>query len=163
MPVVDVTLGGRPTVSSGSKTANLGIRLVSFMEALWRVAWSVITAATVVSDPVPAVVGTAKMVGILLRTLKSPCSCSTVFPFFTATAPMPLQQSIGEPPPKATMASQLFSLNSLSPSFTLISVGFGCTPSYTTYSTPSSSMALNKLSKSPSPMRTLSVTTSTFL
>ena len=65
MPVVAVTKGGRPVVSSGSRMAYLGMMAGSLMEALWWVAESVMTAATVVSEPVPAVVGTAKNRGIL--------------------------------------------------------------------------------------------------
>ena len=101
------------------------------------------------------------MVGILWRTLKSPCSCSTVLPFLTAVAPIPLAQSIGEPPPNATIAWQLFSRKSCSPSRTFISVGFGWTPSYTVYLTPALSISSNMLSSMPSPRSPLSVTTST--
>ena len=44
------------------------------MAYLWWVAGSVISAAMVVSDPVPAVVGTAIKVGIRRRTFSSPPS-----------------------------------------------------------------------------------------
>ena len=64
MPVVAVVYGGRPTVSSGSRTAYLGIRKGSLMAALRWVAESVMTAATVVSEPAPEVVGMATKGGM---------------------------------------------------------------------------------------------------
>ena len=59
MPVVEVIFGGSSRVISGSSTAYLGIRCRSIRAYLWWVSLSVMTAAMVVSEPVPAVVGTA--------------------------------------------------------------------------------------------------------
>ena len=59
-------------VSSGSRTAYFGSIDGSLMLALWCVAASVMTAATVVSEPVPEVVGTAQKGTIFLCTLSMP-------------------------------------------------------------------------------------------
>ncbi len=106
MPVVAVVKGGRATVNSGSSTAYRGIRTGSLMAAFRWVAESVITAATVVSEPAPAVVGMATKVGIGRQIFSKPCNWDTAFPGRTALAAMPLAQSIREPPPRATMALQ---------------------------------------------------------
>lgn len=59
IPVVAVMNGGRLNVTLGSSTAYRGISGKSLMAYLCRVSASTITAASVVSLPVPAVVGTA--------------------------------------------------------------------------------------------------------
>ena len=59
MPVPAVSLGGRPTVSSGSAMTIDGIILGWKITFLVCVSWLVITEARPVSEPVPAVVGTA--------------------------------------------------------------------------------------------------------
>ena len=66
IPVVAVRDGGRLTVTFGSNTAYAGINGKSFMVYLCLVAASVITAARVVSLPVPAVVGIAMSKGSFL-------------------------------------------------------------------------------------------------
>ena len=66
------------------------------------------TAAIVVSEPVPAVVGTAKRGGIFLITLRTPRSSGTDFLGRASLAPHAFAQSIGEPPPKAMMPLQEF-------------------------------------------------------
>lgn len=63
IPVVAVTAGGSPLVTSGSRTAYLGMSTKSLMGYLCRVRLSVMTAANVVSLPVPAVVGMAMSKG----------------------------------------------------------------------------------------------------
>ena len=78
------------------------------MDAFLCVAESVITAATVVSEPAPAVVGMATKGGIRPRTLSKPCNCATDYLGRTNLAAIALAQSILEPPPKATMALQRF-------------------------------------------------------
>ena len=59
MPVAAVVAGLRPVISNGSSAAILGTRRVSTMTILLSRSGSAITAATVTSEPVPAVVGTA--------------------------------------------------------------------------------------------------------
>ena len=59
MPVAAVTAGGRPVISTGSSAAIVGTRRVSAITSFLLVTGSEITAATVTSEPVPAVVGTA--------------------------------------------------------------------------------------------------------
>jgi hypothetical protein len=59
MPVAAVMAGGSPAISTGSSAAMRGTMRGSTMTTLsWR-SGSAITAATVTSEPVPAVVGTA--------------------------------------------------------------------------------------------------------
>ena len=72
IPVVAVTEGGNDFVTSASNTAYLGIRGKSLIIYLCFVCSSVITVATVVSVPVPAVVGTAISSGIFFNILKIP-------------------------------------------------------------------------------------------
>lgn len=67
MPVVAVVRGGRPTVSSGSRMAYSGMSLRSMSAYLWCVSLSVMTAAIVVSLPVPDVVGMATIGGTSCR------------------------------------------------------------------------------------------------
>ena len=110
MPVVAVVSGGRPTVSSGSSTAYRGIRQGSLIAAFRWVRESVIIAATVVSDPAPAVVGIATSGTMGLWTFSSPCSCATVLRGRATFAAMPLAQSMREPPPRATIALQPWAL-----------------------------------------------------
>ena len=74
------------------------------MEAFRWVAESVMTAARVVSEPVPAVVGMAIRGTMGFRTRRIPCSCATVRLGWAIFAQMALAQSMGEPPPKATTA-----------------------------------------------------------
>jgi hypothetical protein len=59
MPVAAVTWRGRPVINTGSSAAIVGTRRVSAMTNFRLVSGSDTTAATVTSDPVPAVVGTA--------------------------------------------------------------------------------------------------------
>ena len=61
--------GGKPIVKAGSNTAYLGLKHGSEIAFFSCVSGSVTTAATVVSEPVPAVVGTAKKGGSFLLTL----------------------------------------------------------------------------------------------
>ena len=59
-------------VTFGSRTAYLGISGKSLIAYLWRVVASTITAARVVSLPVPAVVGIATSRGSFAWTLRIP-------------------------------------------------------------------------------------------
>ena len=59
MPVAAVTGRGSPVISAGSSAAIVGTSRVSAITSLRLVSGSDTTAATVTSDPVPAVVGTA--------------------------------------------------------------------------------------------------------
>ena len=76
MPVVAVINGGRLKVTFGSRTAYLGIRGKSLIAYLYLVSASVITAARVVSLPVPAVVGMAIRSGSFLCTFRMPFICA---------------------------------------------------------------------------------------
>ena len=80
------------------------MREKSLMGYLWWRSGSVMTAARVVSLPVPAVVGTAMVSGVGSRTLRRPRIFRTLFPGRAIRAPTPLAQSITEPPPTAMMA-----------------------------------------------------------
>ena len=70
MPVAAVMAGGRPVISAGSSAATLGTSRVSTITILLLRSGSAITAATVTSEPVPAVVGTAYTGAGLCRPLK---------------------------------------------------------------------------------------------
>src|SRR5699024_9106945 len=106
MPVVAVIKGGRLNVTLGSRTAYLGIREKSLMGYLCRVWASVMTAASVVSLPVPAVVGTAIKRGSFLCTFNIPFIFARDCFGLAIRAPVALAQSILEPPPKPMMQSQ---------------------------------------------------------
>ena len=67
-------------------------------------AGSQITAASVVSLPVPAVVGMAASSGVLRRIFSKPPMRCTGRPGRAMQAPAAFAQSITLPPPKATMA-----------------------------------------------------------
>ena len=58
MPVAAVSSGGRPSVSSGSSTATLGMRCQAWKPSL-RPSSTMTMAPRATSLPVPAVVGTA--------------------------------------------------------------------------------------------------------
>ena len=79
------------------------------MAYLCLVRASVITAARVVSLPVPAVVGIATNKGSFLCTFKIPFILDKDCLGFAILAPTALAQSILEPPPKPMIASQCFS------------------------------------------------------
>ena len=106
MPVVAVIKGGRLKVTLGSRTAYLGISGKSLMAYLYLVWASVMTAASVVSLPVPAVVGTAIRRGSFLHTFKMPFIFARDCFGFAIRAPTALAQSMLEPPPKPMMQSQ---------------------------------------------------------
>ena len=94
---------------------------------LW-VAVSEMMAATVVSLPVPAVVGTAIKGRGRRRTFSMPASASAPVWLATAAATA-LAVSITEPPPTATTASQ--PAQAALAWATMAKVGSGCTPSKT--------------------------------
>ena len=76
----------------------------SLMGYLWCVAESVITAARVTSEPVPAVVGTAMSSGRRRCTRKRPRILFTGLFGWAMRAPTALAQSMAEPPPKPIIA-----------------------------------------------------------
>ena len=94
------------TSRSRSGTAQRGTSTRSIIAALWCVFESVITAAIVVSLPVPAVVGTAMNGGIARRTFRRPESARTVLPGRATSAAAALAASMGLPPPTARKLSQ---------------------------------------------------------
>src|SRR5699024_5168969 len=104
--VVAVINGGRLNVTFGSRTAYRGISGKSLIAYLWRVWASVITAASVVSLPVPAVVGTAIRSGSFLWTFRIPFIFASVCFGLAMQAPTALAQSILEPPPNPIIQSQ---------------------------------------------------------
>ena len=111
MPVPAVSLGGRPTVSSGSAITIAASSSGWKITFLVCVASSVITDARPVSEPVPAVVGTAMVGRIpagLARVHQSPISSKShigrVWPAMKAIA---LAASRPEPPPQAITPSCL--------------------------------------------------------
>ena len=106
IPVEAVMAGGRLKVTLGSSTAYLGISGKSLMAYLYRVSASVITAARVVSLPVPAVVGMAMSRGSRLWTLRIPFIFARDWCGLAILAPVALAQSILEPPPNPMMARQ---------------------------------------------------------
>ena len=61
MPVAPVTWAGMVKVSSGSSTATLGMSPGPWMSIFTLRSTSVMTVKRVISEPVPAVVGTAMM------------------------------------------------------------------------------------------------------
>ena len=128
MPVAAVIAGGRPRISSGSSAAALGIMLASITPLLAWVSLSEITAMQVPSEPVPAVVGMANSGSAGSLHLFAPLQSSAVQPLALASATT-LAQSMEEPPPKASTASQACSLSIMMPSFTTCAVGSGSTPS----------------------------------
>ena len=99
------------------------------MTYLWRVSASTMTAASVVSLPVPAVVGMAISRGSLCQIFRMPAIFPKGFLGRASRAPTALAQSMGEPPPKATRQSQPLSRYSFSASSTILVVGLGRVPS----------------------------------
>ena len=90
---------------------------------LWRVVASTITAARVVSLPVPAVVGIAISRGSFAWTLSIPPSLDRCVLGLAILTPTALAQSMLEPPPKPIMQSHLLSLYMASASSTVSVVG----------------------------------------
>ena len=111
MPVPAVSLAGRPTVSSGSAITSCGIIFGWKITFLVWVSALLMTEARPVSEPVPAVVGTAIdgwMPAGLARVYQSPISSKShsgrVWPAMKAMA---LPVSMPEPPPHAMTPSCL--------------------------------------------------------
>ena len=120
------------------------------------------TAAMVVSLPVPAVVGTAMNRGSLPNTFNTPRILLSVRLGFIISAPAPFAQSIAEPPPTAIRQSQPCSLNSFAASSQFEVVGFATVSEYTQTAIPLAFSACSKGAHSPILYRFLSVTRSAF-
>lgn len=88
---------------------------------------SVMTAANVVSLPVPAVVSTAMSRGNFLQMRSNPFILWIGLLGFTIQAPVTLAQSMAEPPPKAMIAFVPLSRYSVLASSILVMVGFATT------------------------------------
>mmetsp|Transcript_72304 Transcript_72304/g.172674 ORF Transcript_72304/g.172674 Transcript_72304/m.172674 type:complete len:216 (+) Transcript_72304:1029-1676(+) len=122
------------------------------------------TAATVVSEPVPAVVGIATMGGSLRPvtpyqvTWSMPSMSSRSLSGLAMSAPIALAQSMGEPPPREMRLSQPDSLKSFVPSRTSCLDGFGCTWSKTVYRIPAASSPSVQSFAHPRRTRSASVT-----
>ena len=162
-PVEAVINGGSERVTSGSSTAYLGISGKSLIGYLTRVFASVMTAARVVSLPVPAVVGTAKSGGSGRITFKMPFILISGVLGRAMQAPTALAQSIEEPPPKPIRAWQLFSLYKCRASSTLSVVGLATVPSYTVQKILFCSISCSRWLVSPRLRIPLSVTRRTWL
>ncbi len=104
MPVAAVIDFGMPFISSGSSAAASGTSFGSMTADFECWTGSVTTAATVTSEPVPAVVGIANSGSIGLPTLSIPISFWGDLPE-TAMAPITFAASMAEPPPMARIAS----------------------------------------------------------
>ena len=107
MPVPAVTPAGRFTLSCGSMSATQDAMfgVPPTLNLIFR-SGSVITAHSVTSLPVPAVVGTATSGGMREWIGFLPHSYWTMLPPWTATTPMPFAESMELPPPMATSPSQ---------------------------------------------------------
>mmetsp|Transcript_68642 Transcript_68642/g.128043 ORF Transcript_68642/g.128043 Transcript_68642/m.128043 type:complete len:253 (+) Transcript_68642:737-1495(+) len=166
MPVAAVTTGGNCNNNMGSNTATGGMNPKSIMMILLSSFGTEITAATVHSEPVPAVVGTATIGG----NLRNPKVVTVNAPWYALIdlalqilAPTTFARSIAEPPPTATNPSQLPCRNNASASSTSSTWGFGNTPSYVSKLKPQLDSALFTGATMPLSMSTRSVTTSGFL
>ena len=155
--------GGRLKVTFGSSIAYLGIKGKSLIAYLCLVSASVITAASVVSLPVPAVVGTAIRRGILLCTFRMPFILARDCFGFAILAPTALAQSILDPPPKPMMALQLLERNKSIASATFFVVGLATVLSYIVYLILFSESTFSRRFVRPSFMIPSSVIISTWL
>ena len=97
----------------------------------------------VVSDPVPAVVGTAAKGTIFLRTFKSPFSCPTERLGRASRAAAALAASMGLPPPMATMLSHPSARNWATICSTVSIFGLAVTPWKPLQAGSFSAMAVN--------------------
>ncbi len=158
IPVVDVILGGSPFVMTGSRSAYFGPRQKSIMVNLSLVFSSTMTAAMVVSDPVPDVVGQAMKRGSFPNTFKMPFMLLKVRLGFKILAPAALAQSMADPPPMAMRQSHPVSRYSFAASSAFCMVGFTTVSLYTSYSRPLASRASLTGSTSPHATMPLSVT-----
>jgi hypothetical protein len=104
MPVAAVIERGMPRISSASSAVAVGTSFGSITAALACLTGSVTTAATVTSEPVPAVVGITNSGSIGFDTLSMPTSFAGLLPV-TAIAAITFAASIAEPPPTARIAS----------------------------------------------------------
>ena len=141
MPVAAVIFGGRPRVISGSSTAYFGTSVRSMTAYLWWVSSSVMTAAIVVSEPVPAVVGTAMKGGSFFSTRSRPAILPTGLFGRTTRAAAALAESIGEPPPMAMKPSQPFSTYMARTFSTVLTRGLASTSANMTHGMPALSRA----------------------
>src|SRR5437867_6125555 len=107
MPVAAVIAGGRPSINSGSTSATWApiSGVPPTLNLIFR-SGSVITAQSVASLPVPAVVGTATSGGMRLVIGVPPYSYSTIEPPWTTSPPTDFAVSIELPPPRAMRPSQ---------------------------------------------------------
>src|SRR5256712_11327676 len=117
MPVPAVTAGGSLTVSSGSITATQAAMwgVPPTLNLILRVG-SVMTAHSVTSLPVPAVVGTAIIGGMRERIGLWPPPYSTMLPAGAGATPLPLAASLQLPPPNAAPPAPPPRLDSAAPS-----------------------------------------------
>src|SRR6184192_3378276 len=107
MPVPAVTPAGRLTLNAGSTSAthDAMFGVPPTLNFTFR-SGSVITAQSVASLPVPAVVGTATSGGMRVVIGVPPYSYSTIEPPWATSTPTDFAVSIELPPPRATRPSQ---------------------------------------------------------
>ena len=128
------------------------------MGYLCLVLLSTMTEASVVSLPVPAVVGTAIRRGIFLRTLSIPSIFESGFLGYAILAPTAFAASMDEPPPKPMMASQSSFIYKALASSTLSVVGLATVLSYTATLIPQDARFSSSGFVIPSPLIEGSVT-----
>src|SRR3989441_12121435 len=107
MPVPAVTPAGRLTLSCGSMSATQDaiFGVPPTLNLIFR-SGSVITAQSVTSLPVPAVVGTATSGGMREGVGSFPPSHLAMLPPRAGTTPLPFAEAIQLPPPIALSPSQ---------------------------------------------------------
>ena len=105
MPVAAVMCFGSPRIISGSSAAALGMRHGSTTASFACVSLLEITAIKVASEPVPAVVGTAKKGTAGSLHLPIPRQ-PAVLQLLAAPRAITLAASMEEPPPNASTESQ---------------------------------------------------------
>ena len=126
-PVHAVRVFGRPSVSSGSRSASDGDSSGCQMQNFMPFSTCVIIAVLSVSAPVPAVVGIVISLGKAAAISGVGCSYSKSHKsiWLFAVRQIALPPSMALPPPMAMMASWRPSMNMLRPALISSSRGFG--------------------------------------
>ena len=158
IPVAAVSFLSMVTVVSGSMSDASGTIALLMMAIFTILLVSRMIANWETSAPVPAVVGMHIIGTDGVGIISTPSKSSTCILFDTA-APMAFAQSMGLPPPRATIMLHSSASKTAAPSMTSWSRGLGVTSSKMTYSRPSSSRDEPTSSTRPVPfINPLSVT-----
>ncbi len=158
MPVIAVTCAGTPSVTAASRMATSGIRVAWASTFLSPVAASIITVTLVVSDPVPAVVGTAISGRRGRNALCSVMSASVCVGLVTSSATA-LAASSTEPPPKATTPSHFDSRNCATAAQTSVMHGSPTGHGHSVIATPFIARLRSRAAVIPASCRKLSTMT----